>query len=135
MAATADAARATEAKVLAALGEVRDPCSLGRGVPASVVDMGMVCGLEVVPRPHGRARVIITMRLTSPGCTFQLYFDDRLRASLRAIDEVDEVDIVWSDRFDWSDEDMSDGLKARVRARREILLRDQSQRLIRSPSI
>ena len=114
---------ALEQRVRDAVNEVLDPCSIGRGVAAGVVDMGMLCGLELLPgEHHQRVRVRVTLRLTSPACTFMLYFDNELCARLTALEEVEGVDVVWSERFDWSDEDMSDELKQRIRRKRELVL-------------
>jgi metal-sulfur cluster biosynthetic enzyme len=111
-----------EPRVREAVNQVLDPCSIGRGVPAGLVDMGMLCGLELEPREQERVAVRLTMRVTSPGCTFGLYFDDQLRSQLERLEEVESVEIQWSSPFDWSDDDMSDGLKERLRRKRELVL-------------
>ncbi len=47
---TASAAAALEERIRAALNEVQDPCSVVAGVPAGIVDMGLVRSLEVRSR-------------------------------------------------------------------------------------
>jgi metal-sulfur cluster biosynthetic enzyme len=113
-----------EARLREALNEVLDPCSVGRNVPAGLVDMGMIRGVRHRPLEGGGEHVVIELQLTSPACTFQLYFDEHLRGRLEEIEEVEEVEIVWRSEFDWTDDDMSEALKQRFRARRELLLRD-----------
>jgi metal-sulfur cluster biosynthetic enzyme len=115
--------RPLEDLVRQAINGVRDPCSIGRGVPAGVDDMGMVCDVELQPRAGGGVRVRVGMRLTSPGCTFVPYFERELRTRVAAVDGIREVTIVWSRRFDWSDDDMSDELKQRLRRKREAIQR------------
>jgi len=117
-----------ESRVCEAVNEVLDPCSIGRGVPAGLVDMGMLCGLELEPRKQGRVAVRLAMRVTSPGCTFGLYFDDQLRSRLERLAEVESVEIEWSAGYDWSDDDMSDGLKERLRRKRERVLAQAAAR-------
>jgi metal-sulfur cluster biosynthetic enzyme len=111
-----------EQRVREAVNNVADPCSVGRGVPAGLVDMGMLCDVSVEQSPEGGAQAHIVLRLTSPGCTFQLYFDRELRDRLSVIEEVRNVEITWSKEFDWSDEDMNADLRARLTAKRAAML-------------
>jgi len=109
-------------RVSEALQEVLDPCSVGRGVPAGLVDMGMVKGVGLSSTPDGRPMVTVELRITSPACTFQPYFEREVRARLAAIDGLDEVRIEWDSEFDWCDDDMSQALKQRLREKRQNLL-------------
>lgn len=122
------AADELERAVMAALDAVIDPCSVGRGVPAGMPDMGLVCGVEVTGRSETSADVRITLRLTAPGCTFQMYFDQQARSRLQQLPGVRDVEIVWSDRFDWSDDDLSDDLKRRLQSRRQLALLEHRDR-------
>lgn len=104
-----------------ALNRVVDPCSVGRGVPAGLVDMGMVKSVEVLHDTGGhRARV--TLRITSPGCHLQMWFTQRVTDEITALPDIAGVDVLWSDVFDWSDDDMSDSLKSRLRAKKRVAL-------------
>lgn len=109
-------------RVKEALQEVLDPCSVGRGVPAGLVDMGMVKAVEVGSAPDGHAVVAVELRITSPACTFQPYFEREVRERLGGLPGVGEVRITWNSEFDWSDDDMSPGLKQRLREKRHRLL-------------
>ena len=111
--------------IAAALNSVMDPCSVGRGVSAGLGDMGLVCGVDLTQRPDGRYDVRVTLRLTSPGCTFQMYFDQQVKARLRDLSHVAAVEVVWATEFDWSDDDLSDALKERLRTKRELALIDR----------
>jgi metal-sulfur cluster biosynthetic enzyme len=114
-----------EELVRAAANDVADPCSVGRGVPAGLLDMGMVVGVEVGSEPGWSARgVEVELQLTSPACTFQLYFDRSLRERLERLGftEVEELRIEWCRAFDWSDDEMSDDLKRRLREKRRAML-------------
>jgi metal-sulfur cluster biosynthetic enzyme len=105
-----------------ALQQVLDPCSVGRGVPAGLGDMGMVKRVALGSTPDGRSLVTVELRITSPACTFQPYFEQQVRERLAAIDELGEVRIEWNSDFDWSDDDMSPSLKQRLREKRKNLL-------------
>jgi metal-sulfur cluster biosynthetic enzyme len=109
-------------RVSAALQEVLDPCSVGRGVPAGLVDMGMVKAVEFSSAPDGQSIVTVELRITSPACTFQPYFERAVRERLGEVSEIGEVRITWDSEFDWSDDDMSPGLKQRLREKRHRLL-------------
>lgn len=109
-------------RVNEALQEVVDPCSLARGVPAGLRDMGMVTGVQLSSTPDGRALATVELRTTSPACTFVPYFEQRVRESLATVAEIDEVRIEWNGAFEWSDDDMSQALKQRLREKREHLL-------------
>jgi metal-sulfur cluster biosynthetic enzyme len=109
-------------RVSEALQQVLDPCSVGRGVPAGLVDMGMVKGMALGATPDGRSLLTLELRITSPACTFQPYFEQRVREQLATVAQLDEVRIEWDREFDWSDDDMSPGLKQRLRQKRENLL-------------
>lgn len=110
------------ARVNEALQEVIDPCSVGRGVAAGLVDMGMVKGVELGCTPDGGNVITVELRTTSPACTFQPYFEQQVRDRLVAFDDLDEVRIAWNSEFDWSDDDMSSALKQRLREKRQSLL-------------
>jgi metal-sulfur cluster biosynthetic enzyme len=112
-----------EQRVRAALDEVVDPCSLGRSVPAGLVDMGMVCDVSVVGQDGADLDVRIELRTTSPGCAFQMYFDEQVKARVALLDGIGRITIDWNADFDWTDDDMSAGLKERLRARRAALRR------------
>jgi metal-sulfur cluster biosynthetic enzyme len=111
-----------ETRVRTELSEVLDPCSVGRQVPAGLTDMGMVCSVECRPREDSQSHVRVELRLTSPGCSFQMYFDQQVSARLEQLAGVGSVEVVWSREFDWSDDDMSPELKGRLRHKRELML-------------
>lgn len=109
-------------RVSEALQEVLDPCSVGRGVPAGLVDMGMVKGVELSAAPDGSAVVTVELRITSPACTFQPWFEREVRQHVGEVPDVGEVRIEWNRDFDWSDDDMSPALQQRLREKRHKLL-------------
>lgn len=102
------------------LAEVIDPCSVGRGVPAGLPDMGMVEGLSLTQGDRGAIGVKVNLRVTSPACTFQPYFEREVRSRLAAIDRVGTVDIAWSRSFDWTDADMSVDLRLRLKRKQHV---------------
>lgn len=110
-------------QISAALDAVIDPCSVGRNIPAGLNDMGMVESIvlsEFVNKAPRKATV--TLRITSPACTFQQWFTERATEEIRVRLPNLTCDVVWSKEFDWSDEAMSDALKMRIREKRERVL-------------
>jgi metal-sulfur cluster biosynthetic enzyme len=78
----------TEAKVWEALGSVMDP-----EVPFSVVELGLVYGVEV--QPGDRVRVQLT--LTTKGCPLVRRISDDAQAKIAEITGARnvQVDVVW----------------------------------------
>ena len=106
------------ARVEEALDRVVDPCSVGRQLPAGLLEMGLVDGILLTEDGEGAARVTVRARLTSPACHFQLWFDERIRGEVADVPGVSGVTVEWSKSYDWSDERMSPRLKRRIRAKR-----------------
>lgn len=107
-------------RVRGALDEVLDPCSIGRGVPSGMVEMGLVEAVAVDRSDDGwGADVVVRLRTTGPGCSFQLYFDEQVRARIELIDGVRSVEVDWSDVFDWSDDDLHPAVKRRLKDKRD----------------
>ncbi len=81
-------ATVSEEKVWQALGSVMDP-----EVPFSVVDLGLVYGVEV--SPAGAVRVQLT--LTTRGCPLVRRISEDARGAIRAATGADDVsvEIVW----------------------------------------
>jgi metal-sulfur cluster biosynthetic enzyme len=81
-------AMVSEEKVWDALATVMDP-----EIPFSVVDLGLVYGVEVAP--PGRVRVQLT--LTTHGCPLVHRISEDARAAIQAATGAEEVsvEIVW----------------------------------------
>lgn len=113
---------ALEARVRAALDDVRDPCSVVAGVPAGLVEMGLVRSLEVDDGPDG-AVVRVAIGVTEPTCLMGPSFVTGARERLAAEPGIAHVEVELSADPDWSPLDMSPGYRARLtehrRARRD----------------
>ena len=93
-----------ESDVRQALQTVQDP-----EAGMSVVDLGLVYGIEVEP---GKVRVAMTM--TSPACPAAAYLVDEAAAAIRAVAPADadvQVELVWDPP--WTPERMSEEARAR----------------------
>ena len=93
-----------ESEVRQALQAVEDP-----EAGMSVVDLGLVYGIEVEP---GKVRVAMTM--TSPACPAAAYLVDEAAAAIRAVAPADadvQVELVWEPP--WTPERMSAEAKQR----------------------
>jgi metal-sulfur cluster biosynthetic enzyme len=87
--ATGEGAEGLERAVWDALYDVEDP-----EMPISIVDLGLVYGLDVSPD----GEVIIEMTLTYTGCPAREMLQDDIRAAVSAVEGVTDVDLrlVWS---------------------------------------
>jgi metal-sulfur cluster biosynthetic enzyme len=97
----------------AALDEVHDPCSVVAGVPAGLVEMGLVRALEVRDGPGG-ATVRVAIGVTEPTCLMGPSFVSGARDRLRAVPGVARVEVTLSDDPDWTPLDMSPAYRARL---------------------
>jgi metal-sulfur cluster biosynthetic enzyme len=109
------------ARVRSALDEVRDPCSVAAGVPAGLVEMGLVQSLDVTDDPGG-AVVRVAIRVTEPTCLMGPSFASGARARLARVRGVAQVVVELSDDPSWSPVDMTPAYRTRLaehrRARR-----------------
>lgn len=109
-------------RIRAAINEVQDPCSVSQGVPTGLVDMGLLCDIEIGAAAAGPHDVLIRLRLTAPGCFYAVYFDREIRARLDAMPDVADVDIDFSEEFDWTPDDIAPHVQQQLRERRERLI-------------
>lgn len=105
------------ASVEAAIKEVYDPCSLAADVPLSLVDMGLVIGIEFSDHGH----VDLSLRLTSSGCTMLPVI---VRAVEERLCELEGVRSVTTRLVDdvWTPSQMSDRGRTIMATRRERML-------------
>ena len=106
-----------EAAVRAALDDVRDPCSEVAGVPAGLVEMGLVRSLEVESTPEG-AVVRIAIGVTEPTCLMGPSLAAGARERLASLPGVARVEVTLSDDNTWLPSDMSSDYRARLEAHR-----------------
>ena len=104
---------ALEARVRAALDEVRDPCSVAAGVPAGIVEMGLVRSLEVT-ESRGGAEVRVAIGVTEPTCLMGPSFASGARERLAAVPGVARVHVELSHELDWSPDDMTPEYRVRL---------------------
>jgi metal-sulfur cluster biosynthetic enzyme len=76
--------------VYEALGTVKDPCMVAGGHDLSILDLGLVYGVEA--QEGGRVRVEMT--LTEVGCIFTHRVFGDVYDALEALPEVEEVEVV-----------------------------------------
>lgn len=106
-----------EAQVRAALDDVRDPCSEVAGVPAGLVEMGLVQELVVEPTPEG-AHVRVAIRVTEPTCLMGPALAAGARERLAAMPGVARFEVTLSDDNDWMPSAMSSDYRARLEEHR-----------------
>ncbi len=105
-----------ERRVRAALDSVFDPCSEVAGVPAGLLEMGLVRSLEVEPGPSG-ATVRVSIGVTEPTCLMGPALASGAREQLAAIPGISHVEVALCDE-DWMPSDMSPDYRERLGAHR-----------------
>jgi metal-sulfur cluster biosynthetic enzyme len=87
----------TEGDVRAILKTILDP-----DIHISIVDLGMIYGVEVEQRPDGKAKVRVRMTLTTPACPYGPALLSQVNANLETLPGVGEVavDLVWIPPWD-----------------------------------
>jgi metal-sulfur cluster biosynthetic enzyme len=118
------------------LNGIVDPCSATAGVPAGLVDMGLVSDISVEPVSDisvepvspGRFEVVVSIGVTEVGCFMIGPFASEARARLEALPGDATVTVRLKSAKDWTPEDMSPDLQSRLeahrKAARQVLLRD-----------
>ncbi|MGH9030709.1 MAG: metal-sulfur cluster assembly factor [Acidimicrobiia bacterium] len=106
-----------ESDVRAALDDVTDPCSEVAGLPAGIVEMGLVTHLAVDQSPNG-AIVSLAIRVTEPTCLMGPSLASGARARVEALPGVARVDVTLSDDNEWVPAAMSAEYRGRLAAHR-----------------
>lgn len=101
------------------LNGIVDPCSTRAGVPAGLVDMGLVSDISVEPISAERCNVGLTIGVTEIGCFMIGPFASEARSRLEALPETATVTVRLKASTDWTPEDMSPDLQRRLAARRK----------------
>lgn len=62
-------------------------------IPVSIVDLGLVYGVDIAKDANGHAKVTVQMTLTAPGCGMGQVLADDVRYRLKKVPNVDDVDV------------------------------------------
>jgi metal-sulfur cluster biosynthetic enzyme len=93
-----------EREVMAALHEVKDPCSVAVGTPLSLVEMGLVRSCDISPD----ADVRIVLDVTSPMCLMAGHFLNDAQERLSAIPAVRSACVTVDPSGEWTPERIVD---------------------------
>lgn len=102
--------------VHAALEGIVDPCSAATGVPLSILDMGLLRGVEI-----SGDEVLVDLRLTSPLCHQAPYFIMEVEQRVRALAGVRSVVCRTDIGIAWEPAMMRQEAVRRLTARRQEL--------------
>jgi metal-sulfur cluster biosynthetic enzyme len=106
---------AIEERVMSALEEVIDPCSVTAGAPLSVVDMGLVSHLVV----GEDGSVTLDMRATSAMCTMIAGIMKDAEERLARVEGVTTARVTLHGGAVWTEADMTEKGRRALAARRE----------------
>ena len=113
-----------DAYITGEVNQVLDPCSQAMGILIGLSDMGLVRELDVEPLDGGWS-VRLTLRLTSPGCLYFVYFEESIRQRITD-PSVKRLQIDFDSGLDWTPEAMAPQAQRRLRAYRSRLLKTRS---------
>jgi metal-sulfur cluster biosynthetic enzyme len=111
-------AAALDPKLLAALNEIIDPCSAAAGVPAGLVDMGLVREATLMPLPDGGCKATVRISVTHPFCLMAAVFLGDVEKRVRALPGVREVASSVDSTVLWRPEMQSAAYRGRLAAHR-----------------
>lgn len=86
------------AAILAALDEIKDPCSVANGTPMGLAEMGLIKTLDITDEGD----VAIGLRLTSPFCHMIGFFKVEAQTRLMALPGITKVVLSADQGLDWS---------------------------------
>jgi metal-sulfur cluster biosynthetic enzyme len=104
------------------LSAITDPCSATAGTPMSIVDLGLLNGIEI-----SDGVVHVQIRLTTPGCYFGALFVSEAEQLIKAIPGVIDVHVEMLHDFIWSEDHIRPQAKQRLLARRQAARRASAQ--------
>ncbi|CAA9273017.1 MAG: hypothetical protein AVDCRST_MAG83-3388 [uncultured Arthrobacter sp.] len=117
-----------EATVRSALNAIVDPCSATAGMPAGLVDMGLVRSLEVRDGSGG-AVVRVGIGVTEPGCLMGVPFAREAEKRLGGLPGMVGVEVILDHAHDWEPQDMSPQYRKRHEDQRAVRRRALRLRL------
>ena len=106
-----------EAEVRATINTIVDPCSRAAGIPAGLIDMGLVRSLEVHTEPDG-VHVRAVVGVTEYGCMLGPAFATEINRLVRRVRGVASAEVTLDDQFDWVPEDMTESYRHALASRR-----------------
>jgi metal-sulfur cluster biosynthetic enzyme len=111
---------ATRTEVLRQLGTVDDPCSVAMSAPLSIVELGLVRGIDI----GEDGAVTVTISPTSPGCMLIPRIAEAAHDAALSVPGVRSVDIAVDHGFAWSQAAMTEEARASMEERRNRMVRE-----------
>jgi metal-sulfur cluster biosynthetic enzyme len=113
----------TRSLVLEVLDGVTDPCSVTAGLPAGLVDMGLVQEVRIsspdAPACTGYADVRVVLRLTNGLCMLGAVLAAEARERLTRVPGVASAEVTIDTSHVWREADMGADYRRRLRSHRE----------------
>ena len=102
-------------KIMAALHQVCDPCSIAANAPISIVDMGLVRDWSV----DEGGNLVVRMCVTSPSCTMAPHMIGGVEKLLSQIHEISSIRVDVDPLVFWTPDEMTDSGKEILAGRRK----------------
>ncbi|MBI4396915.1 MAG: DUF59 domain-containing protein [Elusimicrobia bacterium] len=87
----------TEEDVRNVLKQIFDP-----EIALSIIDLGLVYGVDITPTENGKSNVNVRMTLTTPACPYGPALISNVYADVNKMPEIDKVnvEVVWVPMWD-----------------------------------
>jgi metal-sulfur cluster biosynthetic enzyme len=107
--------------VYAALNQVLDPCSVVAGVPAGLVDMGLINHVAITFMSSGdlsNCQVSVTLQLTEPGCLMAHAFIPAIHNAVKKLPGAPQSQVRLDPHAVWDESCMTPDYRARLNQHR-----------------
>lgn len=115
---SAQAAEAARHEVLSLLNRIIDPCSAATSLPAGLVDMGLIRGLELASLDNGHWSCAVKLCVTHAFCMMTGVFVNEIEKRLEAHGVFDEIKVELDYSTIWTEDLMAPAYRAQLRERR-----------------
>jgi metal-sulfur cluster biosynthetic enzyme len=106
-------------RIMTALAQVHDPCMAAAGMPTSIVDLGLIDGVDI-----DGSRIRIDILFTEVGCPFAHRVMDGIIAAVQSVAPGWAVTVRPNWREQWTEARMAPAARAALHAARRPLSRN-----------
>ena len=96
-------------KIIGVLKQCYDP-----EIPIDLWNLGLIYNIQSDESPAGEADVIITMSLTTPGCSMGQHMANDIKNKVSLLEEVTDCDVTVTFDPPWKPEMMSDDARKKL---------------------
>ena len=92
-----------KAKIIDILKQCYDP-----EIPIDLWNLGLIYDIHMTTTENNKNDVKITMSLTTPGCTMGQHMADDIKNKIKALEEINDIEVIVTFDPPWTPEMMTD---------------------------